>query len=418
MIKNNKKIHFAWWFLLGLCIIVGLSKGVVNSGAGLFFTPVSKDLGVGIGSLTIYLSISAIVTLIFLPIGGKLMAKYDSRLILVVAVIFHSGAFALFGMMNSLWGWYVLSVPLAMGGVFTTVIAGPVLINQWFKKHNGLALGIIGAAGGAIGAVTQPAIGNLIANQGWRLGYILTGAAVIIIVVPIILLLIRKSPQEKGLLPLGMMESKDEKKAQAANRGVSFAAAKKSSSFYALALFFFFITSIASFAAHIPTYIINTGYDVKFASNVMAAYMIGVLVGALAFGFLSDKIGAKSTTFLAMGTGLASALLLLFFAANPTILTVALALFGFVTSSIGTLGPALASSLFGDKEYSQIYATASLGLAVSSIIALPFYGYVYDFTGSYNTGLWAIVVMLAINIVLIVVAFNGKTKLEQAGLWD
>lgn len=418
MSKKSEKIHFAWWVLAGLCIMVGLGKGVINNAAGLFFTPVSTDLGIGIGSLTIYLSISAVITLIFLPFAGKLMAKYDARLILIAAVLFHAGAFALFGLMTTVWGWYILAVPLAVGGVFTTVIAGPVLINRWFKKNNGLALGIIGAAGGAIGAVTQPVIGNVIADQGWRLGYIFTGIAVIVIVVPITLLLIRKSPQDKGLLPLGMAESNDEKKAEAAERGVSFAAAKKSSSFYALALFFFFLTSIASFAVHIPTYIINTGYDVKFASNIMAAYMIGVLIGALAFGFLSDKIGAKNTTFLSMGMGLVSALLLLFFAANPTILTVAVALFGFVTSSIGTLGPALASSLFGNKEYSQIYATASLGLAVASIIALPLYGYIYDFTGSYNTGLWTIVVMLIINIVLNVVAFNGKKKLEQAGLWN
>lgn len=158
MAKIKNKIHYAWWILVALCIIVGLSRGTVNSSAGLFLGPVTEDLGIGMGSLTLYLSIAAIVTLIFLPFAGKLMAKYDPRVLLVGAVILQSGSFALFGVMKSVWGWYILSMPLSVGGTLITVIAGPVIINQWFKKKNGLALGILTAATGAVGAISQPYI--------------------------------------------------------------------------------------------------------------------------------------------------------------------------------------------------------------------------------------------------------------------
>lgn len=141
MSENKKKIHYAWWILVGLCLIVGLGKGGLNNSSGLFLNPISKDLGIGMGNLSLYFSVSAIVTMIFLPIGGKLMAKYDTRLLLTVAIILQAGAFAMFGLMNSVWGWYLFAIPLAVGGVFITVMAGPVLINQWFKKKNGLALG-------------------------------------------------------------------------------------------------------------------------------------------------------------------------------------------------------------------------------------------------------------------------------------
>lgn len=420
MSTKKGKLHFAWLVLLGLCITVGFAKSGLNSSAGLFLSPVSKDIGVGLGNLTLYLSISSIVTMIFLPIGGKLMAKYDTRVLLSAAIILQAGSYALFGLMSSVWGWYILAIPLAVGGVLITVLAGPVLVNQWFKERSGLALGIITASGGLIGAFTQPLVGNLIASQGWRSSYITVGVAAIIIIVPTIILFLRKSPKEKGLLPYGMVENKnDENKNEdnSRNSGIAFIDAKKSLAFLLLTLFFFFITSVASFSIHIPPYLMNQGFSVKFTGNVMGALMLGVLIGSIMFGYLIDKIGAKNTTIIAMCIGLVSMGLLIFFVKSTIAIIVAVGLFGFVTSSIGTLAPAITSALFGNKDYSQIYSTVSIGLAVAGIIALPAYGYIFDFTGSYTPVLYTIVVMLVINITCVIIAFRNKEIMVQKGLW-
>lgn len=134
-LNNNKKgFHYAWIILIALSIIVGLGKGTINNSSGLFLSPVAKDLGIDMGSLTLYFSISAIMTMLFLPVAGKLMAKYSPRLIIVAAILLQSGSFALFGLMRSVWGWYALSVPMSIGGTLIAVVVGPVLINQWFKQ--------------------------------------------------------------------------------------------------------------------------------------------------------------------------------------------------------------------------------------------------------------------------------------------
>src|SRR5699024_4320352 len=114
------------------------------------------DIGVGIGTLTLYLSIGSVVTMIFLPIGSKLLAKYDSRTILTGGIIFQGGAFAIFGLMNYVWGWYIFAVPFAVCAVLINVLAGSVLIECWFTKRKGLALGILTASGGILGAFIQP----------------------------------------------------------------------------------------------------------------------------------------------------------------------------------------------------------------------------------------------------------------------
>lgn len=417
-------MHHAWWVLVGICITIGLGKGALTGSAGLFLPSISKELHIGVGNLTIYLSIAAVITLVFLPIGGKMMEIYNTRVLMSIAILLQAGAFVAFGFMHQVWGWYIFALPLAVGGTFITVIAGPVLISRWFKKKNGLALGILGAAGGLMGVIAQPIVGRLIAVQGWRTGYIALGIGVIVVAIPTILLLLRRKPEDLGLLPYGVQEAdSDEQEGRAAvtpeEQGVSMAAARKSPAFYSLAVFFFSITSIASFAVHIPTYMTNQGYSIAFSGKLMGIYMIGVLLGSLAMGVSIDKIGSQKTAYSSILLGILSVLMLIFLPGNPIFAALGTALFGFTASNaINTLAPSLVSSIFGYRNYSQIYSTVSLGLAVASIIALPAYGYVFDFVGSYKPVLGAIIVMMAVNFALVMLAYRGKEKLIRDGEWN
>ncbi|MDW8569745.1 MFS transporter [Staphylococcus shinii] len=416
---HKERLHFAWLILIGLCVSVGLGKAALNNSAGLFLSPVSQDLNVGVGSLTIYLSVSSIVTLLFLPFGGKLLSKYSARLVLFFAIVFQAGAFALFGLMNSIWGWYLLAIPLAIGGVFITVIGGPVLIERWFSKGKGLALGILSAIGGLLGVFAQPIIGALISQFGWRNAYFITGLGVLIIVAPIILLLIRNSPKDKNTKAYGDTSTDIDPHKQIQNiEGISYTTAKKTPAFFLLALFFFIITAISSFTMHVPTYLVNHGQKVSIAGAMMSALMVGVFVGSLVFGYLTDKIGAKKVGLLAMILGLIATILLIAMPDFIVVVAVALFLFGVFTSSIGTIAPAMASSLFGSKDYSQIYPTSSIGLALASIVALPAYGFIYDISGSYTAGLIIIILLFVVNIIAIILAFKNKEKLVKEGYWN
>ena len=147
---------------------------------------------------------------------------------LFIAIILQAGSFALFGVMNSVWGWYVLSIPLAIGGVFITVIGGPILIERWFSKGKGLALGILSAIGGLLGVFAQPIVGALISQFGWRTAYLITGLGVMIIVAPSILLLIRNFPKDKNTKAYGdLSDDSKENEQQQVVEGIDYSIAKK-----------------------------------------------------------------------------------------------------------------------------------------------------------------------------------------------
>lgn len=421
MKNNKKKFHYAWIILISVALTVGLTKAGIATAGGLFLTPITEDLGIGMGSLTLYFSIASIVTMVFLPLAGKIIAKYDVRAVLIIAMLLQGGSFAAFGLMNSVWGWYIFCIPMSIGSVFLTQIAGPILLNNWFKKHNGLALGIMVATGGIIGAILQPTAGNLIADQGWRNTYFILAGLVTVIVIPLVFFTIRFAPKDKGLQPLGadeVDENADTPAAPTAVSGVSFKNAKKSSAFVGLFLFFFLITSIASFSQHLAPFALNHGFDIKFAGTALGIMQLGIVIGALSFGVLADKIGARNTAIFAMALGIIPMAILLFAPENPTLFIIAVTIFGFVVSSLGTLGPLLTSALFGMKDYAQIYSLAAIGLAVAGIVALPGYGFMFQITGSYYSVLIVVLVLLIANIFLILWAFMGKKKLVESGAWE
>lgn len=415
------KMHYAWIVLIAVFTMMGFTRGGVNGAAGLFLNPVSQDLGIGMGQLTLYFSISSIVTILFLPIAGKLMQKYDIRLILVTAVLLQAGSFTAFGFMRSVWGWYVLSIPIAIGGAFVCTLAGPVIVNNWFVKKNGLAVGVMMAAVGLFGAVLQPWTGSLIADYGWQKGYIILGMVTIFISIPLILLFIRMHPSQKGMLPYGY-EAQTEKPQAGQNpitlHGVSVSNAKKSISFYTLLLYFVFASSIACFLQYVAPYAAELGYPVTFAGKAMGIYMLGMCCGAVVFGIFSDKIGARITAVIAMVCGLVAISILILFGKTALCFMGSMFLFGMFSSSLGTLGPLLTKAIFGDKDYGQIFATLSMGLAVAGVIAIPAYGFVYDATKSYTLVLYALLVMLVINIFCIIASFMGKKNMEQKGYWS
>mgnify|MGYP004560003317 CR=1 FL=1 len=417
MSSQKKSFHYAWIILIGISLILGLAKGAITNGSSLFLTPVSTELGIGMGNLTLYLSIGAIMTLVVLPFAGKLFEKYDVRLLLTIAIVLQGGSFAAFGLMNSVWGWYIIAVPMAFGTVPITLLAGPILIARWFKTRGGLALGIMGAVAGLLNVFIQPVVGNMIEWIGWRSTYISVGLGIIVLTVPVALFFLRSRPQDKNLQPLGA-EQQDGQAADDSIVGMAFDYAKKTKAFLLLASFFFIITAVASFAVHIPTYLAKNGYEVTFAGTAMSMVAVGSLLGALTFGILIDRIGAKTTALGAMVMGIIAILLFMLFPTTTPLILVGGVFFGFISASITTLAPALTTALFGTRDYSRIYSSVSVGLAVASIVALPGYGYVLDFTGSYTPAMIAVIVLLVMNMLFVVLAFRDKDVLVKQGAWD
>ena len=92
--------------------------------SGLFLAPVAADIGVGIGSLSIYLSITSIVMVLWLPTAGKLINKYDIRIMAVIGAVLQALSFAAMGLMHHVYAWYLFGRSWRYGCIHSSQSAG------------------------------------------------------------------------------------------------------------------------------------------------------------------------------------------------------------------------------------------------------------------------------------------------------
>ena len=396
-LKKNK-IHYAWVILFALCIIRSLSAAGINNTGGLFLKPAADDLGVGVGTLSVYFSISSIASLVFLPIGGKLLQKYPVKLLAGIAIVLQAGSFLALSFLHAVWGWYLFAIPMGIGGAFLVNLLGPILLHRWFFKHAGIALGILMACAGIFGMVFQPLTSAWISEIGWRNTYFRIGLLVLIAVMVILLLFLKDAPEKHGLSPLGLEEGATGAQQAEEKSGITWNEAKRSGTFYFLLLFMVCITAFGSFQQHIATY----GYELHYTSGIigtaLALGMAGSTVGAIVIGMVSDRIGAIKTTFCILGVMAGSAAAFLAAGISVSLFMLGSFLLGLAGMGIPVLAPILTKTLFGDKEYAAIYANVMMGAPLATILLLPLYGFIYDATGSYRLVLYLLVVFILIGI--------------------
>ncbi|WP_394914740.1 MFS transporter [uncultured Robinsoniella sp.] len=422
--KRNK-LHYAWLILLGVIMIRGFAGGGINMTSGLFLFPVSQEIGVGMGSLSIYFSITSIVMVLWLPFAGKLINKYDIRIVAIAGAVLQALSFAGMGFMNAVYGWYLLAIPYAMGATILVSLLGPILINRWFAKNAGMMMGIQMAFVGLFGAVFQPVTSNIISIRGWRTGYIYIGGAAFIVVVLTALILLKNRPEDIKLEPFGSGSQTDERGASeqvheaervydteriahTLDLDISEKEALRSTSFYLLLFFMIAITGIGVFTQHIPTYGSLLGYSTRETGNALAYASIGSAVGSIAIGIISDKIGSLKTCYGIIGIGFIAIAGFLLSGSGFLIFSLSTFLHGLISSSIMVLAPILTIKFYGQRDYEKIFAKVSMGAPIASIILIPAYGFIFDLTESYLVVLIGMISLLVIAVLCISIGWKNR----------
>lgn len=416
--KPRKRMHYAWWVLAGVILIRGFAGGGLNMTSSLFLAPAAAEIGTGIGSLSVYLSITSVVMVLWLPAAGKLINKYDIRKIAAAGAALQALSFAGFGFMKTVFGWYVLAIPYAMGAALIVNLLGPILINRWFAKNAGTMLGLQMAFVGLFGSVLQPLTSSLIQGSGWRYAYIAVGGGSFFILLIVSLLFLRSRPEDQGNRPYGETESQENMAVRTdGDLAVSEKAALRSASFYLLLFFMIAITGAGVFTQHIPIYGAVLGYSVKATGTALAFASVGSAIGSIAIGMISDRIGSLKTCYGLIGIGIVAVGAFFSSSAGFFVFGTATFLHGLVSSGIMVLAPILTIQFYGQKDYEKIYAKVSMGAPLASIILIPAYGFIYDLTKSYVFVLFGILALLIAAAFCIGLGWRKRCTMEGCPGW-
>ncbi len=408
---TKQKPHYAWLIMISCCAIMMVGIGVVNSCAGIFFMPVSTELGVGIGTLTLYMTIQSLVSMVFLPFAGKILARFDIRIILTAAFVVQLGGFASFSLAHSIAHYYVVGALMGVASVFIIYMAVPTLINTWFKEKVGTAMGIAMACSGLGGALFNPVGNAFIQAFGWRMGYVALAAISAVIVLPFTIFVIRNKPADKGLAPYGASADALTNAATAAADGIEAKKAIRSGAFACVILFVVFVAFTGGITSHVPGLAVNLGFDATTAAGASSVMLLGVTAGKLISGALNDKIGTSKGLGLVMVVAFVGCIVIIMSGGNLGMFFVGVALMGLGCALATFAPPVIVRSAFGSRDYTTIYSYISTVSALIGAVAVSMYGFVYDLSGAYITDIYVIGAMFALALVAMLFALKLSKKL-------
>lgn len=378
--KNSSKIHYGYVIVLCCFLIMFVIVGLIMSCAGIFYKPVSEELGIDIGKFGLYMSLNFLFSTLTLSFAGRLMERYSARVILTISSAVAGLSLMAMSQFDAVWQFYITGALFGITLAFLLYLGFPTLLNRWFKARMGVFIGICSAGSGIGGVLFNPIGGYLITNYGWRAAYLIFGAMILLLVTPVLALFLRDYPKDKGLEPYGAAVTADtDSRIQKRDTGIEYAKAIRMPVFYGLVVFAFLINAAATLNVFVPAYVQSIQFSIEEASFVASAVMVGVTVGKVALGMINDRStgwGVVVTT----GLGVAGLGLLLLGHVGIIVSIAGGFLFGWAYAGVSVQTPLLVRSVFGNRNYARIYSNVSMAIAVGGAIAAGGWGLLSDAT--------------------------------------
>ena len=281
--------------------------------------------------------------------NGFLADHANLRVFFTTGVLVSAAVNIGMGFSTTLW---VCVVLWALNGWFQAfgAPAGAVAMAQWFSnRERGRMYGLWSTAHAIGEGLTFLGVAVVVTAWGWRAGYWVPGLVCIVVAIGIYLML-QDRPQTLGLPPVAKWKNDhwSGEKASEERKGGIWASQRS-----ILKLPEIWVLALASASIYVTRYAINSwgilylqeakGYSLLLAGSMLTANTVTGILGAIAFGFASDKFfkARRPPVNLIFGVVELAGLLLIFFGppGKPVVMMAAFLLYGFgLTGLVTSLG--------------------------------------------------------------------------------
>ena len=379
---SERKMFYGWWIVGGAFFLNFAGIGIVMNTMGVFIKPVTESLGFTRGGFTLYFTIAALSMMVMAPVMGKLLERYNIRLIMTVCTAMMAASFALFSQCRTLTQFYIVAVFLGIGSAGSHIIPVSMMITNWFIDKRGLAMGIVFAATGVGGMIFNPLANWIILNYSWQAAFLTFGLAIGLASVPTALFIVRAKPADMGLLPYGG-EAALARQSATEQGGLTATEAFRTGAFWLLALIILLI-AIANMGVlhHIVPYLTDLGFSSTTATTLMSLHMAMLIFGKVLAGSLADRLGLLKS-YLILMVGLMVSIALLYGSHWMWVAVVFNILFGFSIAVRTVLPPLMTARVLGQKHFAVIYGFLNIFTTLGTAVGVPLSGFIYDATKSY-----------------------------------
>lgn len=400
--KENRNMIY-WLVVIAGCGLIGTSLGLGVNVAGLFFSPIANDFGVGRGSVSATLTVYNLVQAFTGLIAPASLRRFGLKKMVIAGTVIQTAATFLLSVCPNVAALMILNGIRGFASGLIGTVTVTVMINYWFNKNNGLMTSIAMGFSGLAAALLSPVLSGIIANAGWRTGYMALAAVNILFNIPAILFPVALKPEYKDMEPYGGKK--------AANTADTSAPADLSISVAMLVILMVY-TGCAAAASALPQHFsgIADSYGMLSTGALMvSACMISNTAGKILLGTLIDRFGAKLSVTLYAAVIICGALLIVF-SRTSVILIAAAAMYG-LCYSMGTVSTAmLTREMFGSAKYSRVYPKLAMTTTISNAIFTTVVGMLYDMSGTYSSVILFLGGLIVIAFCMVQLAYARKAS--------
>ncbi|MFT7219662.1 MAG: sugar phosphate permease [Candidatus Azotimanducaceae bacterium] len=376
---------FFGWYIVGAAGGLQLLAGFLwMHSYGAYVVLLQEEFGWSKTLIAAAFALTRIESGILGPLQGWLTDRYGPRLILGIGILIFGFGFMLFSQIQTLLGFYLTFALIAVGsslGGFATVMVS--LVN-WFSRHRAKAVAM-SQMGYAIGGLAVPLIILCLEAFGWRTTAMYSGVLVIVTGLPLVLL-VRHRPQDYGEVADGYdaVDADGKKIVFDASRDFTARQAMRTSSFWLISAgHACALLTVSSLMVHLVSHLKDgLGYTLAQAGLVIAMVTGFQMVGQIVGGFLGDRFNKQVICVLCM-IAHTSALLLLSFTEELSMIILFAALHGMAWGIRGPLMVALRADYFGPSSFGTIMGFSSLVVMLGMSIGPVYAGYMADLHGDY-----------------------------------
>ena len=300
----------------------------------------------------------------------------------------------------------VLGLFIGFGAGAMGQLATSKLVSNWFVLKRGTALGLA-ATGISVSGVVMPAITAwLIGEYGWRNGFVTYGVITLMVVVPVVLRFVVTKPEDMGLRPDGADEATALPPPRAPLRTGEFI---RDSNFWFLVMTIGLLFCIQSATLiHMVPRLTDMGIDLVAASFIASTTAFLGILGKVIYGALVDRWDVRWALWMGIVFQFIGQLLMLFVPGYLGFL-VGAALFGFGMGGIVPMQGAIVGAAFGRASFGRVLGAMRPPMSVIHLLGVPFAGWMFDVTGSYDYAFYTFLVLYVITA-FVVLGLRVETR--------
>ncbi len=427
---RRPNLFYGWWITVVAGVVMAMTSVPVFHANAVWVVAIQSTFPEWSRfQLSLALTMTRVEGGLFGVLEGYLADHFGARRMVTVGLLALSAAFVFFAFTQNFWWFLAAFVLLSMGQGLGGWVPLMTLVNHWFVRRRGTAMGFV-MVGMGIGAMTiVPAIAwaidpevmrldwlpsfpwDLALPEG-RLGWRNTGLLVAIIVLACALILPRfiySRPEELGLHPDGEQVAPRAPGGPATagahiEEGLTVGQALRTQAFWCISfghgLGSMIILAIMS---QLGLLMKDLGYGVQTTAWVVTVYTAVSIVFQLAGGYMGDRVPKNVALFAFTGLQ-AGAVVILVLAPSLEMIFLFAVLFGAGFGGRTPLTTAIRGDYFGRASFGKILGVSTLPMNAMLLIAGPMAGFMRDRLGDYDLAFLALAGLNGIGALLFLIA--------------